>query len=122
VHIVWAFALLADISATNTTPLHLLYILIPNRFILSTALFVSSLAAVIAIRRDVNDGNNHLLLTGQFVFLLLSSSGSFVAIATSQFADGVVRPIAFMTADRIVEISLALSYTLSRLDGIWKRK
>ena len=88
--------------------------------IVSAALFLSSIAAAIAIRRDLNDNTGSLLLTGQFVFLILSSSGSFIAIATSQFADGVVRPIAFMIADRVVEISLVLSYTLSRLDGLWK--
>lgn len=110
-HIFWAVLVALDPSAIGATPVHALYRIIGDTNLLSVALAAVAVMAVIGIymRAPIVVW---FLMPQQFL-LLMSASGAISAIWIAQFADGVVRPRAFIAADQIHIVFAAVGHTIA---------
>ena len=85
-----------------------------------TYLTVAGLAALGMVRKvgslKLNIFGSLLVVLPQQFLLMFSAVGACVAIYHSQFADGVVRPRAFLAADQCPAIFLAIFHTCALVD------
>jgi hypothetical protein len=110
-HLSWAVILLIDSSATNATAVHALYRYLHSVPLLSLMLFAAAGLAMKGLCTRVPW--IVLLLLPQQILLLMSAAGAVEAIWISQFADGVIRPRAFLAADQIYSILAAIGHTVA---------
>lgn len=111
VHILWALAAWADGSALNSTGLFGVTRLFGSTVTPFVCLAVAVSAAVgLFLRRPA--WRLSCMLPQQTV-LMLSSFGVLEAISLAQYADGVIRPRAFMIADQAPVILAAFAHTIA---------
>lgn len=121
-HIAWAALILVDVAATDATPVHILLVVFYNQFVVAGILTVTALLPLY-IRFRPPDYGYILCLVPQQTVLLISAFGSAVAAATGTYADGVLRPQAFILADQMLPILVASFYTLTifeTAEEVWK--
>jgi hypothetical protein len=110
-HLCLAVALMTDTAALNATGLHAIYLLIRPPGVTAAVLIAASCCSVVGVWCEVPW--IVLLLIPQQILLLLSATGAFEAMWLGQFADGVVRPNAFIVADQIGGVLLAVGHTVA---------
>lgn len=77
-------------------------------------LLVSALS-VMGMMKKMNRVTDLIFMLPQQFVLTLSAVGAVSSIVASQFADGVVRPRAFIAADQCPAIFLAIGHTVAIL-------
>lgn len=107
-HVIWAVLIIFDHSATGGTALSALRHLLGTDVVVMTALLVSSVCAMAGL--FVNAPWNVSLLMPQQSLLFVSAAGAIGAIVLGQFADGVIRPRAFIAADQVHIILIAAAH------------
>lgn len=110
-HLVWALTLYLDDSAANATAVASIRYAIPRPFGILAMLLVAGLAVVGLSMR--NAWHATMLMIPQQFLLLISAGGAFEAMWEGQFADGVVRPTAFIVADQMPAILAAIGHVLA---------
>lgn len=113
-HLIWAGLLIYSPSPETVTGINLLYRIFPNRFLLAGILIAASTMAYIALKKAEGTKSLMLLLPQQFL-LVLPAIAVFTAITAGHFADGVIRPRAFLTADKISIVLVAIFHSMSLL-------
>ena len=108
-HLVWAFILLFDDAATNATAVHALFRYIHPTLFLSYVIGAAAFAALLALFSE--KPWIVILLLPQQILLMMSAAGAIEAIWLAQFADGVIRPRAFIAADQFYSILAAVGHT-----------
>ncbi len=108
IHATWAMLILHDESALNANAVHALF-----RFVQSPQLLALVLMLVAASALAGSFIGNMWLLMPQQVVLVLSGVGAIESIWLAQFADGVLRPHAFIMADQVYSIYLAIGHTVA---------
>lgn len=107
-HLVWASILFVDDAALGATAVNALHRWIPMPWLTWVILF-AALFAVVALA--VRPPWFLLLLLPQQILLIMSAAGAVEAIWIAQFADGVIRPRAFLAADQFYSILAAIGHT-----------
>lgn len=110
-HLEWATLLLIDSSAANATALHSLFRYIPEIHVL--ALTVASAAILAGIGLWTYRPLIMLLLIPQQILLMMSAAGTIDAVWLGHFADGVIRPRAFIAADQCYAVLAAIGHTVA---------
>lgn len=111
-HLIWAVLLIMSPAPTTVTGLNLLYNIFPNRYLLAAILIVTSVVAILAVVRYKGVTSLLLLLPQQFM-LIVPAIAVLQAIGNASFADGVTRPRAFLTADKVSVVLLAIFHSIS---------
>ncbi len=107
-HLTWAGLILSSHEATGATPVASLSLLFKSDIVLVVAL---SLAAVMSLAGLVSQLPwMVVLLMPQQSILLISAFGAMGAICGAQYADGVLRPQAFIAADQVGAVLAALAH------------
>lgn len=112
-HLCWAAIIIVDASAVGATPVSALHHLIGNPHLLAATLIGA--AALASSSLCMRSRWIVLLLLPQQVLLAISADGAASAILFSQFADGVVRPRAFIAADQLHVILAAFGHAVAML-------
>lgn len=110
-HLCWGALVWYDVAAVDVTAVHALYYYFPNQYGLSLLLVVVALLATIGLLSTT--GLIVLLLIPQQLLLMASASGAIEAIWIAQFADGTIRPWAFLAADQIYSVLAAIGHTIA---------
>lgn len=113
VHLSWAISLLDGDDPLGATPLHTLGVL--NRYALIVLLVVASAFALWSLAWPIRSRWGIAALVPQQILLLVSGGGSLRAIVESSYADGVLRPTAFIFADQMPVVLLAVIHTCALL-------
>lgn len=108
-HLTWAFLLLFDDAATMATALNALFRYIHPPILLSYVVAAAAFAALVALFSDTPW--IVILLLPQQILLMMSAAGATEAIWLAQFADGVIRPRAFIAADQLYSVLAAIGHT-----------
>ena len=86
-----------------------------------TYLAISAMAAA-GIIRGLDDKRSLVLVLPQQAFLVYSAVGAVEAVVASSFADGVVRPRGFISADQIpISVFVAVLHTCGLLEPLVRR-
>lgn len=109
-HLSWAFILLFDDAATNATALNALFRYIHPTILLSYVISTAAIAAFFGLFFESSPWIIILLLPQQ-ILLMMSAAGATEAIWLAQFADGVIRPRAFIAADQLYSVLAAVGHT-----------
>lgn len=112
-HLFWVGMILFDLHALNATGLHALYKYIQPPQFLAFTLAISSLSAIVGIMSRLPW--LVILLIPQQILLMMSAAGVVEAIYLGQFADGVLRPQAFIASDQIGTILFAIGHTTAMI-------
>ena len=115
-HLIWAGTMFADESAIFSTAPSGLSDIFGTRFGAASAVLGAALLAGWALWRGKVDTVSLLALLPQQMILILSAAAAAEAIWGSQFADGVVRPRAFILTDQIPAVLIAIAHTAAILD------
>lgn len=113
-HGVWAAALFFDPDVRGVTAIWELSTWAPapyTKFVLAT---VAVLAAVALFLKELP---RTALLLPQQLILLLSAWGALQAMYLSAYADGVLRPRAFLIADQMPAVLLAVAHTIAIINA-----
>lgn len=110
IHFWWAAVIFEDEAGLLATSVDSLY-----RYIRSPELlvFVLTISSCMALLKLVFAWVPWWFLVPQQVLLLFSAAGAIEAMWLGQFADGVLRPHAFLMNDQIYPIILAMGHTLA---------
>lgn len=111
-HLWWALMILVDQSALNATGLSSLYHYIYPAPLLAWVLVSAAGMAFLGLFV-----RSHpwlvILLIPQQVLLVMSAAGALDAMWLAQFADGVLRPRAFIAADQMYSVLAAIGHTMA---------
>lgn len=110
-HYVWALVTWLDPVALNATPLATIYQVFRTDTLVVIALIVAATLALLSSM--CNFPLNVWCLLPQQALLLMSASGAIAAMIAGQFADGVLRPHAFITADQMHIVLAAAVHALA---------
>jgi hypothetical protein len=110
-HLSWATILMLDDAALNATAIHALHRYIASLPLLAATLAAAALLAVIGLFTRVPWVV--LLLIPQQAILMMSAAGAVEAMWLGQFADGVLRPHAFIIADQFYSVLAAIGHTVA---------
>lgn len=110
-HFTWSALIMFDDSALNATALHALFHWIKPAWLLSYILLSAASMALFSLM--TRSPWAVLFLLPQQVLLIMSASGAVDAIWLAQFADGEIRPRAFIAADQIYSIIAATGHTFA---------
>lgn len=118
-HIIWAALVISDPATTSATPVAVLSHIFISDAALFSILIVASCMSLIGLF-------SHLpwtvvLMIPQQSLLLISAFGAIGAIVSGQFADGVVRPQAFIAADQAHIILAAICHALAIIASTYER-
>lgn len=108
-HLTWAGILIVDDVATQATALNAVYRYIDPVPLLIAVLVTAASLALFGLY--LSSPVALLLLLPQQLILMMSAAGAFEAMWNMQFADGVIRPVAFIAADQIYSILAAIGHT-----------
>lgn len=108
-HLAWASILWFDDAATNATALNALFRYIQPTGLLSFVIASAAIAALVALFTE--NPWVVILLLPQQVLLMMSAAGATEAMWLAQFADGVLRPRAFIVADQLYSVLAAVGHT-----------
>jgi hypothetical protein len=124
-HAAWAALLLFWADAGDATPLHaVLMIPLPRMLLVLFMLGASALALRVVYREPVSSQRAALLLAPQVLIVALAAFGSGEAIWSGHYADGVIRPRAFIAADQLHPLLLLLFHQVafgSYFEPLWLR-
>lgn len=118
-HLFWACLTLYDQQAMGATGLASLYRWIYPPTFLIIVLVGASISTLIGIA--LRHPWSFIMLIPQQILLMMSAAGAIEAIFISQYADGVLRPWAFIAADQAYSVIAALGHTLAMLLFVLKR-
>lgn len=104
-----AIGLWWDVAAGNATPTHALALLFHSKVLPLLLFSVATMAWTGFFAK--HKITTLLFLMPQQLLLYMCAGASFEAIVASQFADGVIRPQAFLMVDQCLPILLALFYS-----------
>ncbi len=107
-HLFWSAALMIDRAALNATAINAL-----ARFVQPPALIALLIAVALMAMVGMLFRLPWWLLVPQQIVLMMSAAGAIEAMWLSQFADGVLRPAAFIAADQIYSVLAALGHTVA---------
>lgn len=110
-HVFWAAMVMLDHAALNANAVNVLHRYIQSPGLLIALLVLSSVLATVAIFST--RAWTVFLLMPQQILLMASASGAIDSIWLGQFADGVLRPHAFIAADQIYSVIIALGHTVA---------
>lgn len=110
-HLTWAIIILFDPVAVNATAVAALYRHIQPPIVLACVIASASLLAIAGLYTRVPW--IVFLLMPQQILLMMSAAGAVEAIWTAQFADGVIRPRAFIAADQLYSVFAAIGHTIA---------
>lgn len=124
--IVWHLACAVTIATTRAadgvTAIHDALLVFPSRSLMIFALVVASIGSVISMTNAIESSDIEnkgfiltLLLLPQQALVVLTMLGGLTAIFTAQFADGVIRPRAFLLIDQSPIILLGLGHSWAML-------
>lgn len=108
-HLAWAAILQFDDAATMATALNALFRYIHDPVLLSYVVAAAAFAALLALFSETPW--IVVLLLPQQILLMMSAAGATEAIWLAQFADGVIRPRAFIAADQLYSVLAAIGHT-----------
>ena len=122
-HVFWALLLVIDPRAAWCTGLHSILDIFSGSVSSSIAMLVlATITSMVALFMQMSLLRFMLLIPQQLI-LLISGIGAIHAMRLSQFADGVVRPWAFIAADQTPYVLVAALHTLAILDHHrWRSK
>lgn len=110
-HLLWATLLLIDTNALNATALHAVQYYITSVSWLITILVTAAMMALIGL--FTRSPWIVLFLIPQQIILMMSAAGAIEAMWLGQFADGVLRPQAFIIADQSPTVLAAIGHTVA---------
>jgi len=107
--LVWGVTVAVDQSALHTTGVSILSKVMPW-WLVSFALIGAAMLACFAfhVPRRIE---TLLLLLPQQGMLILSAGGALIAIKNGEFADGVIRSVAFLMVDQVSLMLVAFFHT-----------
>lgn len=108
-HLWWAFMLMLDESAAMATVTDALVRVFDDRYLTVLVLIFASTCSMVGmwLRRPWIG----ILLIPQQVLMMLAAAGAVTAVFLSHFADGVIRPRAFIAADQLHILFSAFGHT-----------
>lgn len=108
-HLFWAIAIWFDVSAASATPPSAIYRTFGSAtsYLLLMASIFSALGLIVHRRWVI------MFMMPQQLLLTISAIGAVIAIYTSAYADGIVRPRGFIAADQAPIIIMTVAYTIS---------
>lgn len=113
-HAVWATALFFDAAVRGVTAIWEISTWAPapyTKFVLAAVAFLAGVALFFdGLRRTA-------LLLPQQTILFLSAVGAVEAMYLSAYADGVLRPRAFLIADQLPAVLLAVAHTIAIINA-----
>jgi hypothetical protein len=116
-HLWWGLMLLLDPAAAGVTAINSVTRLTGSVWGGALVfLVVGGLAAVGLLRAEPGRTRGLVQVLPQQAALLLSALGACEAIWRSTYADGVPRPRAFIAADQIPAVFIALAHTAALID------
>ena len=129
-HLVWGTLILIDPSTINITAIHSISRLITNPILLGSSCILCAILAIIGMTKKFHKTFWGLtLMLPQQLILMESLIGAIIAISHSTFADGVVRPRAFIACDQAPAILAAILHTIAIIEihlheviVYWERK
>lgn len=110
-HVAWAVIILVDDAAVNATAVNALFRWIHPAPLLALVIGVAAALAIVGLFTRVPW--IVLLLMPQQILLMMSAAGAIEAIWIAQFADGVIRPRAFLAADQLYSVLAAIGHTVA---------
>ena len=111
-HMIWATLIwCGGHDATGGTAVSALVNIFGSDTAVITVLIVTAVGAGVALL--FRDPVNVVLLVPQQSLLLMSAAGAIGAIVMGKFADGVVRPRAFIAADQIHIVLIAVAHGIA---------
>lgn len=119
-HYVWAACLWIDPAAGQATSLARLSSVIGPDLLPFLLFAVSTLALVYVFFLAEMRLLGLLCVLPQQVILLMSAWTAVKAMSAGSFADGVLRPTAFITADQAPAVIAAILHTLAIILGAWR--
>ena len=84
-----------------------------NAHLLGLLYLASSMLVLFATWRGKDDLRALLCYGPQQFFMLISAFGAIRAMISSQFADGVIRPMAFIVADQHLWLFIGVAHTIA---------
>lgn len=108
-HIVWVVVILIDVSSIHATALAALARYIEPPLLLAFVITVAVILALIGL--FTRSSWIVMFLLPQQALLMMGAAGAIEAIWLSQFADGVIRPRAFIAADQMYAVLAAIGHT-----------
>jgi hypothetical protein len=118
-HIGWAALICVDRRAGDSTPIAVLFNLLPNRFAVVLLLVTVAALAIRFLHRSIKNPASvnvkaFYLLPQQAVLLANAASGIYSTV-TQHYADGIVRHWSFICADQLPIMLIATAYTAAVL-------
>lgn len=110
-HLWWAFVLCFDYSALDATAVHALHRYITNTPMLILTLTTVGVLALVGL--FTRTPWVVFLLIPQQAILMMSAGGAIEAMWLGQFADGILRPHAFIIADQSYSVIAAIGHTVA---------
>jgi hypothetical protein len=110
-HLMWAVCILFDAQALNATPLSPLGHAFGNTTNIVSVLICVSALSIAGLFPPTP--STVLMLMPQQALLVISASSSVLAAASASYADGVLRPVAFIAADQAAIILIAVVHMLA---------
>lgn len=112
-HLWWAGLLFADKSALGATGVHAIAQYLGSSDLLPTIIGGAALMALWGLFATTSPFWIVVWLLPQQVLLVASASGAIEAMWLAQFADGVLRPRAFIAADQMYSVLAAVGHTIA---------
>jgi hypothetical protein len=110
-HLWWAATLAIDNSALNVNAISALYRYIHPLPLLVVVITVAATMALIGLFTKLPWVL--LFLIPQQALLMMSAAGAIESMWLGQFADGIIRPHAFIAADQFYSVLAALGHTIA---------
>jgi len=114
-HVMWATCVLFDANALHATALSPLGHAFGSNYIVAGVLFLVSSISIVGVLPPTP--TTVLMLMPQQAVLSVCASSSVLAAVNGSFADGILRPIAFIAADQaaIILIAAVHMFAVARL-------
>lgn len=113
-HLVWSVLLLISPAPERATAVYALSMLFPNRFGLVVILVTVATCALYGLFKQSSGVTDRvLLLAPQQLVLGVSAAGAIGAMVLGHFADGTVKPSAFIIVDQAPAVLALLVHSAS---------
>lgn len=110
-HVAWAVILIFDDSALSVNAINALHRYISFTPLLIAVIFGAAAMALIGLFTTLPW--ILIFLIPQQALLMMSAAGAIESMWLGQFADGVLRPHAFIAADQIYSVLAAIGHTVA---------
>lgn len=115
-HLIWGLSLITTNLKLSTTTIDSFFFFTQNPRIVGFSLCTIALLAFTGLfNHKWPKWIDCLMVLPQQFILIMSANGAINAIINSQFADGVIRPQAFIFCDQLPSILVAIFHTISIL-------